>query len=111
MDMSGTSSFENAEMERYEEQGFMLVGLIVAIFFILLALSVAHLSRLLYWSAGVVRTTELPGGRTRVEGTTWYSHSMWPESYWHWWSDYIIHRIHLRVLEHIRARAEAPAPS
>lgn len=50
--------------------------------------------------------TELPGGRTRVEGTTWYSHSMWPESYWHWWSDYIIHRIHMRVLEHIRSEAE-----
>lgn len=50
--------------------------------------------------------SELPGGRTRVEGTTWYSHSMWPESYWHWWSDYIIHRIHMRVLEHIRAEAE-----
>jgi type II secretory pathway pseudopilin PulG len=29
------------EMERHEEQGFMLVGLIVAIFFVLLALSVA----------------------------------------------------------------------
>jgi len=55
--------------------------------------------------------TELPGGRTRVEGTTWYSHSMWPESYWHWWSDYIIHRIHMRVLEHIRQRAEAAASS
>ena len=27
------------------------------------ALSVAHLSRLLYWSAGVVRTTEMSGGR------------------------------------------------
>jgi len=50
--------------------------------------------------------TELPGGRTRVEGTTWYSHSMWPETYWHWWSDYIIHRIHMRVLEHIRAEVE-----
>jgi len=50
--------------------------------------------------------TELPGGRTRVEGTTWYSHSMWPETYWSWWSDYVIHRIHMRVLEHIRAEAE-----
>jgi len=50
--------------------------------------------------------TALPGGRTRVEGTTWYSHSIWPESYWHWWSDYIIHRIHMRVLEHIRTEAE-----
>jgi len=50
--------------------------------------------------------TALPGGRARVEGTTWYSHSMWPETYWHWWSDYVIHRIHMRVLEHIRAEAE-----
>jgi uncharacterized membrane protein YhaH (DUF805 family) len=53
--------------------------------------------------------TELPGGRTRVEGTTWYSHSMWPETYWHWWSDYVIHRIHMRVLEHIRQEAENAA--
>jgi uncharacterized membrane protein YhaH (DUF805 family) len=50
--------------------------------------------------------TELPGGRTRVQGTTWYSHSMWPEAYWHRWSDYAIHRIHMRVLEHIRAEVE-----
>jgi uncharacterized membrane protein YhaH (DUF805 family) len=50
--------------------------------------------------------TALPAGRTRIEGTTWYSHSMWPETYWHWWSDYIIHRIHMRVLEHIRAETE-----
>jgi hypothetical protein len=31
---------------------------------------------------------------------------MWPETYWHWWSDYVIHRIHMRVLEHIRIEAE-----
>jgi uncharacterized membrane protein YhaH (DUF805 family) len=55
---------------------------------------------------GQFQLTALPGGRTRVEGTTWYSHSMWPETYWHWWSDYIIHRIHMRVLDHIRAETE-----
>jgi hypothetical protein len=55
---------------------------------------------------GQFRLTELPGGGTWVEGTTWYSHSMWPETYWQWWSNYVIHRIHLRVLEHIRAEAE-----
>jgi uncharacterized membrane protein YhaH (DUF805 family) len=52
---------------------------------------------------------ELPGGRTRIEGTTWYSHSMWPQGYWHWWSDYIIHRIHMRVLEHIKAETAETA--
>ena len=49
----------------------------------------------------------LPGGRTRLEGTTWYHNAMWPTSYWHLWSDYIIHRIHPRVLDHIRSEAEA----
>jgi type II secretory pathway pseudopilin PulG len=41
--MRQTSTFikRGAELERYEEQGFMLVGLIVAIFLVLLALSVA----------------------------------------------------------------------
>ena len=48
----------------------------------------------------------LPGGRTRLEGATWYQHTMWPAAYWHLWSDYIIHKIHSRVLEHIRSEAE-----
>lgn len=50
--------------------------------------------------------TALPNGHTRLEGTTWYSHSLWPEQYWHWWSDYIIHNIHMRVLRHIKAQVE-----
>ena len=53
--------------------------------------------------------TALPGGKTRLEGTTWYQHTMWPSSYWHLWSDYIIHRIHMRVLGHIRAAAQEKA--
>jgi len=44
--------------------------------------------------------------RTRLEGTTWYANRMWPAAYWSVFSDEIIHRIHLRVLEHIRSRAE-----
>ena len=43
-------------------------------------------------------------------GTTWYTNRMWPAPYWHLWSDYIIHRIHGRVLTHIQQLAEA-APS
>jgi uncharacterized membrane protein YhaH (DUF805 family) len=49
----------------------------------------------------------LPSGGTRLEGTTWYRHTMWPAAYWRLWSDYIIHKIHLRVLEHIRASVAA----
>jgi uncharacterized membrane protein YhaH (DUF805 family) len=52
--------------------------------------------------------TELPGGRTRLDGTTWYTDAMWPAVYWRIWSDYIIHRIHMRVLAHIKLEAEVP---
>jgi hypothetical protein len=48
----------------------------------------------------------LPDGRTRLEGTTWYRHSLWPAAYWRVWSDAVIHRIHLRVLRHIKGNAE-----
>ena len=45
-------------------------------------------------------------GRTILEGTTWYSHRIAPQFYWGAISDEIIHRIHSRVLEHIRDHAE-----
>lgn len=41
-----------------------------------------------------------------LEGTTWYSHQMWPQWYWGPVTDQIIHRIHDRVLTHIRATSE-----
>jgi uncharacterized membrane protein YhaH (DUF805 family) len=66
----------------------------------------AHLHGYFVSKQGQFLLTALPGGRTRLEGTTWYQHTMWPAAYWHLWSDYIIHRIHLRVLEHIRVTAE-----
>ncbi len=47
------------------------------------------------------------GTRTRLEGTTWYQHGLWPAAYWQLWSDAIIHRIHLRVLTHIKTLSEA----
>src|SRR5438445_10223871 len=67
----------------------------------------AHLQGYFVSKQGQFLLMALPGGRTRLEGTTWYQHTMWPAAYWHLWSDYIIHRIHLRVLEHMRATAEA----
>ena len=67
----------------------------------------AHLHGYFESHQGQFLLTGLPSGHTRLEGTTWYSHTMWPEQYWHLWSDYIIHNIHLRVLRHIKARVEA----
>lgn len=48
----------------------------------------------------------LPGGSTRLEGTTWYQNYFWPQPYWRLWSDFIVHHIHLRVLEQVKRQAE-----
>lgn len=45
-------------------------------------------------------------GKVLLEGTTWYTHSISPEFYWGLVSDEIIHRIHLRVLNHIKKHTE-----
>ncbi len=68
-----------------------------------------HLSGYLRSEGGEFLLEPLPGGRTRVQGTTWYRHALWPAPYWRLWSDAIIHRIHARVLAHVKARAERPA--
>lgn len=47
------------------------------------------------------------GNTTILEGTTWYTQKLYPDWYWHHISDEIIHRIHLRVLEHIKKEVES----
>lgn len=66
-----------------------------------------HLEGSLVSRRGQFQLTELPGGRTRLEGTTWYSHGLYPAAYWRLWSDWIIHRIHLRVLRHVARVSES----
>ena len=68
-----------------------------------------HLRGFLASNGGQFRLTPLAGGRTLLEGTTWYRHTMWPAAYWRLWSDHIIHQIHLRVLRYIAARSVTPA--
>ena len=46
------------------------------------------------------------GGEVVLEGTTWYTHTLAPQWYWGPISDYMIHRIHERVLNHIRRTVE-----
>lgn len=48
----------------------------------------------------------LSGGRTKLIGKTWYKHKVWPVVYFRIWSDWIIHRIHVRVLRHIKEEVE-----
>jgi uncharacterized membrane protein YhaH (DUF805 family) len=68
-----------------------------------------HLHGFLRSNGGQFLLTPLPNGATRLEGTTWYVHGLWPSSYWRIWSDAIIHQIHTRVLRHIRDQTEARA--
>jgi hypothetical protein len=65
-----------------------------------------HLEHYLISKKGQFQLTALADGTTRLEGTTWYQNRFWPAFYWHFWSDYIIHRIHYRVLAHIKTLAE-----
>lgn len=55
---------------------------------------------------GQFKLTRLAHGRTLLEGTTWYYNKITPAVYWNVWSDFIVHKIHKRVLGHIKTEAE-----
>ncbi len=61
-----------------------------------------------YWISkkGQFKLTALPNGNTLLEGTTWYVNKIKPSFYWTIWSDNIVHKIHNRVLEHIKTQSE-----
>jgi hypothetical protein len=68
-----------------------------------------HLHGYMVSKQGQFRLTPLANGHTLLEGTSWYRRGLWPAQYWRWWSDAIVHRVHLRVLNHIRDLAEQDA--
>jgi hypothetical protein len=68
-----------------------------------------HLDGYLRSKRGEFRLVALPGGRTRLEGSTWYELELYPQDYWTLWSDGCIHLIHGRVLKHIKSLAEKDA--
>jgi uncharacterized membrane protein YhaH (DUF805 family) len=70
----------------------------------------AHLDGYFGSSGGQFHLVPLPGGRTRIEATTWYRNRIWPAAYWQVWSDAIIHRIHVRVLNHVKKASEQQSP-
>lgn len=55
---------------------------------------------------GQFRLTKISENRTELEGTTFYKVDIYPQFYWKTWSDFIIHRIHDRVLNHIKSESE-----
>lgn len=66
-----------------------------------------HLQHTFRSVQGEFELIALEGGQTRLVGRTWYTIDMGPRIYWRIWTDQIIHRIHLRVLHHIRDQAES----
>lgn len=65
-----------------------------------------HITESLKSRRGEFRLVELDNGRTRLEGSTWYTQDLKPYWYWYQWSDFLIHAIHSRVLKHIKAETE-----
>jgi hypothetical protein len=55
---------------------------------------------------GEFRLVALPGGRTRLEGSTWYTLDMYPQAYWRPIAEMLLTRIHRRVLEQVRRESE-----
>lgn len=67
-----------------------------------------HLEGYMVSRRGEFRLTALPGGRTRLDGSTFYTLSIYPEAYWVVWGETLLHRIHGRVLSHVKDLSEHP---
>ena len=68
-----------------------------------------HLDGFLRSERGEFRLIALANGRTLLRGTSWYRNRMWPQPYWGFWADELMHRIHARVLRHVKALSERSA--
>jgi hypothetical protein len=66
-----------------------------------------HLNGFLVSQGGQFALRPLGANRTEVIGTTWYQHHLAPDAYWTVWSNAIIHRIHMRVLRHVKHLSES----
>jgi uncharacterized membrane protein YhaH (DUF805 family) len=65
-----------------------------------------HLDHAFRTSRGEFQLVALSNGETRLTGRTWYTLDIRPHAYWTIWSDWLVHRIHQRVLRHIKRLAE-----
>jgi hypothetical protein len=65
-----------------------------------------HLHGYFVSKQGQFLLTKRKDGSTLLQGTTWYYNKIKPTFYWDLWSDYIVHKIHQRVLDHIKRISE-----
>jgi hypothetical protein len=68
-----------------------------------------HLDGAFRTTRGEFELIDLPDGGTRLIGRSWYTLDIHPLAYWTIWSDWLVHRIHARVLRHIKRLAESEA--
>jgi hypothetical protein len=55
---------------------------------------------------GEFKLIPIAGGKTRLEGRTWYEMDMQPGWYWQIYGRWFIHKIHIRVLAHVKNLSE-----
>jgi hypothetical protein len=76
-----------------------------------------HLDEYIHVKKGQFLLEDNHDGTTTLVGTTWYELRVFPAPYWSWWSERLLHAIHMRVLDHIarlseqRSFASAPMPA
>jgi len=58
---------------------------------------------------GEFRLVPLAGGRTRLEGSTWYTLQLYPQGYWRPIAEWLLTRIHERVLQQVKTESESAA--
>ena len=72
-------------------------------------LEAAHLHGTYASLEGGFRLEALPDGRTRLTGNSRYLLTIAPASYWNLWTRQIVSQVQLRVMNHVKAKAEAAA--
>ena len=65
-----------------------------------------HLHDYFVSKRGQFKLVSLSKNKTLLEGTTVYYHNIRPVFYWQIWSNNIVHKIHERVLNHIKSNSE-----
>jgi hypothetical protein len=66
----------------------------------------AHLHTTYTSLDGGFRLEALPNGQTRLIGTSRYLLTITPASYWNLWTREIVSQVQLRVMNHVKAKAE-----
>ena len=70
-------------------------------------LEAAHLHGTYTSLEGGFRLEALPNGQTRLTGNSRYLLTITPASYWNLWTRQIVSQVQLRVMNHVKAKAEA----